>query len=248
MLFKRTLNFIAVLVTLTVNGLANALPFNGQTTGSISDRFPVLFTPAGYVFSIWGIIYLGLLAFGVYQLLPGQRSNPRLERIGYWFALSCLFNSAWIFFWHFNYFALTLVIMLGLLGSLLIIYLRLNIGFGSVSTTDKWLVNLPFSIYLGWISVATIANFSVVLYNSGWTSGGLFPIVWTLVLLAVGTVLGSAMIIRRREVAFPLVLVWAFVGIWQKQSSTNLAVGAAAVTAAALLLVVLAVFRKRREV
>jgi translocator protein len=238
MSFKRILNFVTVLVTLTVNGLANALPLNGQNTGDISNRFPVLFTPAGYVFSIWGVIYLGLLAFGIYQLLPSQKNNPRLEKLGYWFILSNVFNSAWIFAWHYNLFPLSLVIMLGLLLSLVVIYLRLQIGISPVSTREMWLVNIPFSIYLGWISVATIANFSVVLYNAGWNGSG-FAAAWTVLVLAVGTALGIAMIFLRNEVAFPAVLVWAFAGIWQKQSSLNAFVAVAAGLAALIVLAAL---------
>ena len=242
MSLKRILNFVSVLVTITVNGLANALPLNGQNTGEISNRFPVLFTPAGYVFSIWGVIYLGLLAFGIYQLLPSQKNNLRLEKLGYWFVLSNVFNSAWIFAWHFNLFPLSLVIMLGLLVSLVVIYLRLQIGISPVSTREMWLVNIPFSIYLGWISVATIANFSVVLYNAGWDGSG-FAAAWTILVLAVGVALGIAMIFLRNEVAFPAVLVWAFAGIWQKQSSANTTVAMAAAIAA--LIVLAAILYKR---
>lgn len=238
MSLKQILNFVSVLVTLTVNGMANVLPLNGQNTGEISNRFPVLFTPAGYVFSIWGVIYLGLLAFGIYQLLPSQKNNSRLEKLGYWFFMSNVFNSAWIFAWHYNQFPLSLVIMLGLLASLLVIYLRLQVGIRPVSTREKWLVNIPFSIYLGWISVATIANFSVVLYNAGWDGFG-FPAAWTILVLAVGVALGTAMVFMRQEVAYPAVLVWAFAGIWQKQSTANPSVAMVAALAALILLAIL---------
>ena len=97
---RQVVNLLATVATITINGLANALPLNGQTTGEISDRFDVYFVPAGYVFSIWGLIYLALSAFAVYQALPAQRENPHLRRIGYLFALSCVANSAWIFLWH----------------------------------------------------------------------------------------------------------------------------------------------------
>jgi benzodiazapine receptor len=247
MSYKRLLNLIAVLVTLFVNGLANVLPLNGQTTGSISDRFPVLFTPAGYVFSIWSVIYLGLLVFGIYQLLPSQRSNPRLERLGYYFAFSCLFNSAWIILWQYNLFPLTIVAMLGLLLCLLTLYLRLGIGAGRVSTLELWVVNVPFSIYLGWISVAAIANFAVVLNNSGWDAQGLAAVIITLLVLLVGVGLGIAMTLRRKEVAYPLVLVWAFTGIWMKQSIVNPLVGMAALSGAGILLLVLGISRLRRQ-
>jgi hypothetical protein len=238
MSLKQILNFLSVLVTLTVNGMANALPLNGQNTGEISNRFPVLFTPAGYVFSIWGVIYLGLLAFGIYQLLPSQKNNSRMEKLGYWFFMSNFFNSAWIFAWHYNQFPLSLLIMLGLLASLLVIYLRLQVGIRPVSTREKWLVNIPFSIYLGWISVATIANFSVVLYNAGWDGFG-FPAAWTILVLAVGVALGTAMVFLRKEVAYPAVLVWAFAGIWQKQSTANPSVAMVAALAALILLAIL---------
>lgn len=238
MSLKQILNFVSVLVTLTINGMANALPLNGQNTGEISNRFPVLFTPAGYVFSIWGVIYLGLLAFGIYQLLPSQKNNSRLEKLGYWFFMSNVFNSAWIFAWHYNQFPLSLVIMLGLLVSLLVIYLRLQVGIRPVSTHEKWLVNIPFSIYLGWISVAIIANFSVVLYNAGWDGFG-FPAAWTILVLAVGVALGTAMVFLRKEVAYPAVLVWAFAGIWQKQSTANSSVAMLAALAALIVLAIL---------
>jgi hypothetical protein len=249
MLFKRILNLIAVLVTLVVNWLANALPLNGQTTAAISDRFPVLFTPAGYVFSIWGLIYIGLLAFSIYQLLPSQAANPRLQRIGWWFALSCFFNCAWIFLWQYNLFLLSLAAMLGLFLSLLIIYLRLHggePGASQVSTGELWMVNVPFSVYLGWISVAMIANFAVVLNYTGWNATDLTAVILTVLILLVGVGLGVAMTLVRQEIAYPLVLVWAYIGIWSKQSIVNLLVGMIALLGAGVLLLALGIYCLRR--
>jgi len=123
---RQWVSLLALMVTIAVNGLANALPLNGQTTGEISDRFQVYFVPAGYVFSIWGLIYLGLGVFAIYQVLPAQRDNPRLRRVGYPFAFSCLANVAWLLLWHYEVFPLTLVAMLALLLSLIAIYLRLG--------------------------------------------------------------------------------------------------------------------------
>jgi hypothetical protein len=174
-LVRQIVNVLAVIVTITMNILANALPLNGQNTGDISDRFQVLFVPAGYVFAIWGLIYIGFITFGVYQALPSQRVNPRLRRVGYLFALSCVANIAWLFCWHYNQFALSVVVMLALLGLLIAIYLRLEIGVKSVSTVEKWMVNIPFSVYLGWITVATIANITDLLYYIGWNGWGLAP-------------------------------------------------------------------------
>ncbi len=234
------INLITLLVTLVVNGLANALPINGITTGAISDSFPVFFTPAGYVFSIWGVIYIGLLAFGIYQALPGQRENPRLLRLGPWFAISNLLNTAWIFLWQYGYFTLTIFVMLGLLASLIIIFQRLAISEKPENARETWLVNIPFSIYLGWISVATIANFSISLYNLGFKGGPLSQQVWTVAVILVATMLGIIMTWRQRQIAYPLVLIWAFIGIMVKQSDilpVVITAGAAAVLIAVLIIV-----------
>ncbi|MBC7233050.1 MAG: tryptophan-rich sensory protein [Chloroflexi bacterium] len=228
---REVLNLLAFLGTVTVNGLANALPINGQTTGEISDRFQVYFVPAGYVFSIWGLIYLGLLGFVVYQLLPTQRSSQRLGRIGYWFVLSCLANSLWILLWHYEFFALTVAVMLILLISLIAIYLRLDIGRVQVATAEKWLVDTPFSIYLGWITVATVANVTALLSYWNWSGWGIGAQVWAVIMLVIATALAAAMSLTRRDIAYALVIVWAFVGIAVKQGGTPLVVWSAALLA-----------------
>ena len=234
------LNIATLLGTLTVNGLANGLPLNGRTTGSISDSFPVLFTPAGYVFSIWGLIYIGLISFGIYQALPAQRDNQSLLKLGPWFAISNILNAAWIFLWHYGYFTLTLVVMLGLLASLLIIFKVLHISAKPKSPRELWLVNIPFSIYLGWISVATIANFSIALFNLGFSGGPLTQEFWTVAVILVATTLGLIMAWQQRQVAYPLVLLWAFIGIIVKQSAFMPVVIAAGIGAFAITAVVIA--------
>ena len=145
-ILRQSVNVLTVIATIIVNGLANALPINNQTTAEISDRFQVYFIPAGYVFSIWGLIYLGLILFAVFQALPAQRDNPRLSRIGYLFAASCLANIAWLFLWHYEQFPWTLLAMFSLLVLLIVIYLRLGIGQVEVSSSEKWLVHIPFSV------------------------------------------------------------------------------------------------------
>jgi hypothetical protein len=233
------LNIVTLVVTLAINTLANSLPINGRMTGEISDSFPVLFTPAGYVFAIWGLIYLLLAGFAIYQALPAGRNNPRLDRVGYWFIASNLFNGAWIFFWHYGLFALTEIAMLGLLVSLIMVYLRLRIGLENVPLVERLLVNLPFSVYLGWITVATVANTSIFLYDLGWNGGALGPVFWTVLMIVIATVLGVGMIFLRREVAYPLVLVWAFAGIAVKQGDTPWVAITAAAAAAGLLVLTL---------
>ncbi len=210
---------VTVLITLIVNGLANALPLNGQNTGEISDRFHVYFVPAGYVFAIWGVIYLGLIAYTIYQALPSQRQNPRLQATGWWVALGGIANSAWIFLWHYNQFPLTLVAMLVLLATLIVTYLRLGIGQIAVPAGEKWAVHLPFSIYLGWITVATIANISDVLDFIKWDRFGIAPEIWMSIVLAAVLVIAALMNFTRRDVAYAAVLLWALAGIAVKQAA-----------------------------
>src|SRR5512147_814965 len=138
-------NLLSVLLALTVNILASALPLNGQNTGEISDRFPVYFVPAGYVFSIWGVIYLGWIAFILFQFRARQQENVRLRRLGYWFAVSNIANAAWLFCWHYNRFGLSVLVILGLLGSLIASYLCLNVNRSSVTPREYWSVDVLFS-------------------------------------------------------------------------------------------------------
>ena len=217
---QRIANVVAVIATLLVNGLANALPLNGLNTGEISDRFQVYFVPAGYVFSIWGLIYVGLILFAIYQALPSQRDNPRLNRLGYLFVLSCLANIAWLFLWHYEQFTLTLIAMLSLLALLIVIYLRLEIGKTAVPSGEKWFVHIPFSIYLGWVSVATIANITQVLDYVSWGGWGISAELWAVTMLVVGAGVTLSVFLTRRDAAFVLVIIWAYVGIALKHAGT----------------------------
>jgi len=210
---------VTILATLFVNGLANALPLNGLNTGQISDRFNVYFVPAGYVFSIWGLIYLGLIAFAIFQALPSQRENPRLRATGWWISLGGLANSVWIFLWHYEQFPLTLIAMLGLLGTLIITYLRLDIGQTTVSASETWAVRLPFSIYLGWITVATVANVTSLLDYLRWNGFGVTPEIWMVIVLAAVLVIAGLMNFTRRDIAYAGVILWALAGISVKHAA-----------------------------
>ena len=245
---RQIVNGLVILATIAMNILANALPLNGQFTGDISDRFQVFFVPAGYVFSIWGLIYIGLLAFAVYQALPAKREDATLRRIGYLPALSGVANVAWLFFWHYNLFGWTLIAMLALLASLLAIYLRAGIGRTQVASgAERWCVRIPFSVYLGWITVATIANVTDVLSLTPWSGWGLAPEMWAVVLLAVAVLIALAMAVTRRDAAYILVLTWAFAGIGVKQAGTPLVANSGWVAAAATaLLAVWALWSARR--
>ena len=244
---RQWVNGLAFVAMVAGNGLANALPLNGLTTGEISDRFQVYFVPAGYVFSIWGLIYLWLAGFIVFQALPAQRDNQWLRRVGYLFAASCVANMAWLFLWHFEQFPLTLLVMLSLLGLLIAIYLRLRIGQQEVSSAEKWLLHVPFSIYLGWITVATIANATSLLDYWGWGGWGISDEAWAIIMLVAGGGIASAVRLTRDDVAYVLVIVWALVGIAVKHTGAPLVSTVAWVVAVLVALVLVAgAFRRNR--
>jgi hypothetical protein len=244
---RQTAVIATTLLTLIVNGLANALPLNGQTTGEISDRFQVYFVPAGYVFSIWGLIYIGLIAFTIFQALPSQRANPRLREARWWVVLANLANSAWIFLWHYEQFPLTMLVMLVLLASLIIVYLRLNSDRARVPMAETWAVRVPFRIYLGWITVATIANATTLLNYLGWDGFGLAPEFWMGIMLVAVLVITALMNSTRRDIAYTLVILWALIGIALKHASVDAVAIPTWITIGLVVLSAVAVFFIRRS-
>lgn len=218
------LNLFTFALVLIVNALANILPINGMTTGDVSDNYINLFTPAGFTFSIWGLIYTLLGIFVIYQVVLSFK-NPKtqfVEKIGYWFIISNLLNSIWIYTWHNLMISINLVIMLLLLISLIMVYQRLDIGNSRDDKNVKMLVHIPFSIYLGWISVATIANFSAFFVSFNWNGLGLSETFWTILVLAVAVLLGIIFIINNKDIFYTLVVVWAFIGILSKRLSADI--------------------------
>ncbi|MCG7408646.1 tryptophan-rich sensory protein [Paenibacillus sp. ACRRX] len=206
------MNLLTIVAVIAINALANLIPFNGKTTGEISAMFPVLITPAPFTFSIWGLIYVLLIGFAIYQILPGSSSTA--SQIGPLFVLSNLFNIAWLLLWHYAYHQvwLSLIAMAGLFVSLIFIYA--NVRRNELSTKGgRWFVRLPFSIYLAWICVAMIVNTAVVLYDREWNGMGLSQEVWTVIGLAVGALLAWLVGGPNRDSTFVLVFVWAYVGI-----------------------------------
>jgi len=238
-------NLFSIVLALTVNILASTLPLNGQNTGEISDRFQVYFVPAGYVFSIWGLIYLGWIAFILFQFRASQKESARLRRLGYLFAISNLANAAWLFCWHYNLFGLSVLVMLTLLGLLIASYLRLDVNRSSVTRVEYWSVDVLFSVYLGWITVATVANITDWLYFVGWDGFGISAQAWAVIMLAVASLLGLGMALTRRDVGYLSVLVWAFIGIAVKQTPAPMVVLSAWV--AAILMLGLAIFSLTRR-
>lgn len=230
---------VAFLVTMTVNVAANALPINGLRTGEISDQFAVYVIPAGYVFSIWGLIYLLQGAFTTWQALPRNRDSAVLRSLGYLPAATGVLNAAWILLWHHELFALTVPVMLTLLATLVAIHLRLwALRDRLRDATSYWTVRAPWSVYLGWITVATIANVAQTLAAYGFTGFGVEPALLGAAVLAVGAAIAVVFVTRYRDVGYGLVITWAYVGVAVKESDT--AIVALAATAGALLVGLLA--------
>jgi hypothetical protein len=219
------LNFIGFLAVVSVNALAVILPINNRTTQELSDKYPNLFVPAGITFSIWGIIYILLLLFAVYQFVIafGRSSDQRgiFEKIGILFFISCIFNVAWILAWHYEIVWLSLIIMVLLLISLILIYIRLDTGRSDIKNSEKILVNIPFSIYLGWITIATIANVTAFLVKINWNKFGVSDQLWTVIVIAVGVIITLATVFSRNDIFYCLVVIWALVGILLKRIADN---------------------------
>ncbi len=210
------------LVMVMINALANILPINGITTGQVSNSFPNLFAPAGITFAIWGLIYLLLAAYVLYQLglveiKPGTIRQAANKEIAVLFSLSSLANTAWIFAWHYRLILSSMIIMIVLL--LCLIEINRTLFKENLTLKEKIFFRLPFSVYFGWITVATIANATVLLVNRGWNGWGLSEPTWVIIILIVGMLIGAATTIRQLDVPYGFTLVWAYIGILIKHES-----------------------------
>jgi benzodiazapine receptor len=234
---------VTYVVTLVINGMASSGALGGIPTGDVSDMYPIYFVPAGLTFSIWGVIYLFLTLFVIYQALPAQRENKLIKAITWPFVFSNIANTVWLVLFQTNQpatFVLSVPVMLLILGSLIMIYRQLGMG-SRVSRATYWLIQVPFSIYLGWITIATIANVSQTLYANGYTELGLGGPTWAAILLAIGTVIISAVVIDGRgNVPYALTTIWAIAGIIIAQGPRSSLVGGAAVVAIVVIVAVLA--------
>jgi hypothetical protein len=223
LLLLSLLNLLGFLGTVIVNALANILPINGLTTGALSDLYPNVFVPAGLTFAVWGLIYVLLGIFVIYQLLPYVRRDAGkvdfVQRIGPLFFISCLANIGWIFAWHYQTLRLSLVFMLILLGCLLAIYLRLKIGKSEATKSERYFAHLPFSVYLGWITIATIANVTALLVDMNWSTFGLGEQFWAVAVIIVGIAIALSILFTRRDIYYCLVVDWALLGILLKRLS-----------------------------
>ncbi len=206
----------------TVNALANILPINGIGTGAVSDSYPNLFAPAGITFAIWGLIYLLLLGYTIYQfgIFPnwsGKDSGALHQKIGFLFTLSSIANTIWIFAWHYSYIGVSMLLMIVIL--ICLIEIVQVISGEDLSLMDKLLIRLPFSVYFGWITVAAIANATTLLVDTGWDGFGIAESVWTVLIIAVGLLIAVVTMLKNRDIAYGLVIIWAYAGILIKHFS-----------------------------
>lgn len=216
------LAFITFAAMIIVNALANILPLNNLTTGEISDSYPNLFAPAGITFSIWGIIYLLLGIYTLYQLTLNKVSREKqnfIRELNLYFIATSVINSIWIFAWHYKMIPLTVVLMLGLLISLIKIAGIINTA--KLNLKEKLLIKVPFGIYFGWITIATIANITVLLVSIGWDGFGLPDSLWMIIILLVGAAISMWRTIIDKNIAYGLVPLWAYFGIWLRHTSPD---------------------------
>ncbi|MFW9923337.1 MAG: hypothetical protein ACFFDW_08645 [Candidatus Thorarchaeota archaeon] len=212
--------------TVVVNALSALLPINGQTPGEISDNIPNLFVPAGLTFSVWSVIYIALLGLTIYSIKSwfkkDQEPSELLDKYGIEFIIAAIANITWIFLWHYNFVGLSTIAMVVLLGSLLSAYIRLRIGKGANTIAEKWFIHIPLSIYLGWITIATVANITATLVTFGWNGFGASESFWAILMIAIATVITLLMLILRNDIAYSLVVIWSLVGIILKRVDTTL--------------------------
>jgi translocator protein len=242
------ISLVGLAAVVLVNWLANWLPLNDRTTGAISNAHPVPFQPAGWVFSIWGVIYLLLAIFVIYTFFPSGRLNARIQAIGPLFLVANIANISWIFLWHWLKFQGSLIALVVLLGALASIYLMLRgvrRDAGSMSTLQRLIVAVPFSVYVAWACIATLANVQVWMREGGWDGGPFGLRGWTVIFLLTGIIVAAGIAFFAHDAAFPLVFVWAYLGIAQHQWDDDklisilaiiLVIAAAALTVMAFIL------------
>ncbi len=243
---RQVATLLAIVGGVVVNTLSNFFPVKGLNVGQLSNQLfgSVLIIPANYAFAIWGLIYIGLLAFGVYQSRPAQRQSADLDRACWLLVVASVAQIIWIYLFEARLFLLSAIPMLGILLSLIGMYQRLEIGTRPVSRTVRWLVHGPISLYLGWISVATVVNVAIGLYNQNWNGLGVSSTVWTVLMILVSSAIACGVALRKRDPVFPLVIVWALVAIALRQWSFKSIAGTAMVLAIALAVLVWVIHRR----
>jgi len=241
----QVVNIFAIIITIAVNALAEIIPVNGVTSNVISDSYPSLFTPPGYVFSIWSVIYTLLIVFMIYQALPSQRGASYLKPTSVFLVLGGLINNSWLILFHYAYeqpgiYVFTPILIGLFLVLMLYTYVKLEIGVVNLPIRQKIAVHLPISVYAGWISLAVIANIASVLNVIIPGIPMATQELWTALVIIVALVITMLMLVLRRDAAYGLVVVWATVGIAAKQMAIPIiyftAIGAALIVAIAIVL------------
>lgn len=250
---KSLLAALCMIIVLVVNTLAVLLPINQMSTGAISDLYPNYFVPAGFTFSIWSVIYLLLLSFCGYAIwytfrnTGNQSLDVLLSKLLVYFIITCMINCSWIFLWHYLQIQLSLLVMLAFLFTLILIYRLLLENRSQLSGTSYIFLQVPFSVYLGWISVATIANTTALLVHGGWEGGILSPISWAAIMMGAAVVLGLLFLLKWSDKAYALVICWALYGIYFKQNEEQLLTRTAVIGIGLLLLVLFYQYWRRSK-
>ncbi len=232
---------IATIGTLAVNWLASTGKIGNILPKEVSDKYYTSITPAGYAFSIWGLIYLGLIAFSIYQALPSKAERFRNLRSIY--ILSCVANCAWIYLFHFEMMTASLGVMFVLLLSLVFINLSAR---NSESTAETLLVSTPFALYFGWVTVATILNFTIALKKFGFEPSETTTTILACVLIVIAAVFAAVFRPILSNSAYPLAIAWALTAIGVEQSGKTAIVIFAAFGTIAALLAALSFFLKNK--
>ena len=238
------LNLLSVVAVIVINYISQIIEFNGTTIGEMSRRYDNLFTPAGYAFSIWGIIFLLLLAYGVYQVkiaYTGKDSSNFILRTGPWFLLANVFNCTWVIVFAYDYTGLSVLIMLGILFSLIKIILNTDMERWDAPIGIIAFLWWPICIYSGWIAVATIANIAAYLSKIGWEGGPFSETAWTLIMIIVATLVNLLMIYKRNMREFGIVGIWALIAIFMRHQEAYFAIAYTALACSALLFMAIAV-------
>jgi hypothetical protein len=241
-LLRQIITLAAIIVAFGINAISNIFPIGGKSIGEISNTVfrDVLIIPANYAFAIWGLIYLGLFGLGIYQILPSQREDFSFRQAGYPIVLASVAQCVWVYLFLLRLFIPSLLAMLVIVLSLITAYLRLGIAITPVPRVKKWWVHLPISIYLGWISVASIVNVACALYFQNWDGWGISGELWAVIMVIIATGLGCAIAFRRQDIAYPAAIIWAIVAVAIKHSTYSTlkttALGCAIVLAIAIFM------------
>ena len=212
---RQLITLVAIVGSFVVNVASNIFPLNGLNIGAISNTLfkDVLIIPANYAFVVWGLIYLGLFVLGGYQFLPQKKKDKDLRKTGYLLVIACVAQSIWVYLFLSRLFALSVIAMLAILVPLIIIYRVLSSSKKRASSRKKLCLHTPVSIYLSWISVATVVNVACALYFHGWNGWGINSQVWTMIMLVVATTIATVIVIRYRDFAYTGVTIWALIAI-----------------------------------